>query len=244
MINSTLRALIVDDDPTARERLRFLLAEHPEINVAGEASSVATAMALCRDLHPNLIFLDVDMPGGNGFSLLEKLDPLPSVIFVTAYDAFAVRAFEVNAVDYLLKPISPRRLADAIQRLIHEPPRTQTIPYRTTDRVFLPHGRGYRIVFISDICGIEARENYTEVLLVDGTHVLMRRPLLEWDQRLPKSLFFSPHRSLIVNLKAVHNVVLESRARLSFKLQGRDRAFVMGQRPAARLRRALRLASE
>ena len=101
-----LRALIVDDEAPARELLRALLAVHTNVEVVGEACSVSTAATLCGDLQPNLIFLDVQMPGGDGFSLLGKLDPLPAIIFVTGYDKFAVRAFEVNAVDYLLKPVS------------------------------------------------------------------------------------------------------------------------------------------
>jgi len=240
MNDTTLRALIVDDDATARERMRFLLCSHPEIRVIGEANSVTNAVALCNDLHPQLIFLDVEMPGGDGFSLLDKLDPLPAVIFATAFDAFAVRAFEVNAVDYLLKPINPQRLSDAIRRLIYEPPRTQTLPYRANDRVFLPHGRKKRVVFLPDIVGIEALDNYTKVHLADGTQIVMRQSLLEWNDRLPKEMFFSPTRSLIVNLQAVHDVVMESRSQISFRLQGHDRIFTVGQRPAARLRRALR----
>ena len=125
----TLRALIVDDEVPAREHLTQLLECHCNVKIVGEANSVATAAALCRDLQPNLIFLDVQMPGGDGFSLLSKLDPLPAIIFVTGYDEYAVRAFEVNAVDYLIKPVNPHRLADALERIIHAPPQTQTKPF-------------------------------------------------------------------------------------------------------------------
>ena len=102
MSEDTLRSLIVDDEVPAREHLMQLLECHCNVKIVGEANSVATAAALSRDLQPNLIFLDVKLPGGDGFSLLSKLDPLPAIIFVTGYDEFAVRAFEVNAVDYLL----------------------------------------------------------------------------------------------------------------------------------------------
>ena len=92
------------------------------MKIVGEANSAANAAALCSDLQPNLIFLDVQMPGGDGFFLLSRLDPLPAIIFVTGYDEYAVRAFEVNAVDYLIKPVNPQHLADTLQRIIHAPP--------------------------------------------------------------------------------------------------------------------------
>lgn len=240
MTGTILHALIVDDDPNARERLRFLLASHSEIRVVGEADSVTNAAALCNDLHPQLIFLDVEMPGGDGFSLFYKIDPLPAVIFITAYDEFAVRAFEVNAVDYLLKPVNPLRLSDAIRRLIYEPPRIQTAPFRPNDRVFLPHDRKSRVVHLPDISGVKAQENYTDVLIADGSTVFMRRTISEWGARLPKSLFFCAHRSLIVNLQAVEDVLLVSRNELTFRLNGHAGIFSLGREAGTRLRKALR----
>jgi len=236
-----LRALLVDDDAPARERLRNLLTSHHDVKVVGEANSAANAAALCADLQPNLIFLDVEMPKGDGFSLLEKLEPVPAVIFVTAYDQYAVRAFEVNAVDYLLKPVNPRRLSDALQRIFHAPPSTQRKPYLPNDRIFLRQEKKTRVVFIPDISGIKAEENYTDVYLADGSKIFMRQRLSEWEECLPAPMFFSPHRSLIVNLRTIHDVVLESRDRISFKLQGHEKVFSIGQRPAAALRQAMRL---
>lgn len=240
-MNPILRALIVDDDAPARERLRNLLTSHHDVKVVGEANSAANAAALCADLHPNLIFLDVEMPKGDGFSLLEKLEPLPAIIFVTAYDEYAVRAFEVNAVDYLLKPVNPVRLSDALQRIIHVPPTTQNRPFLATDRIFLRHGKKTRVVFIPDISGIKAEENYSDVYLADGSKIFMRRMISEWEECLPTPLFCSPHRSLIVNLRTIHDVVLESRDRISFKLLGHEKVFSIGQRSAAALRQAMRL---
>ena len=240
MTDGTLRALIVDDDVAARERLRFLLASHPEIRVVGEANSVANSVTLCNDLNPQLIFLDVEMPGGDGFSLLSKVDPLPAVIFVTAYDEFAVRAFDVNAVDYLLKPVNPIRLSDAIRRVIHEPPQIQTVPFRPDDRIFLPHDGKNRVVHLPDISGIKAEGNYTSVLIADGSTVFMRRSISEWESRLPAVLFSSPHRSLIVNLQAVEDVIRESRDELTFRLKGQPELFSLGRDAGAQLLKALR----
>ena len=241
MSEEPLRALIVDDDAPAREHLRLLLECHCNVKVLGEANSVAHAASLSRDLRPNLIFLDVQMPGGDGFSLLARLDPLPAVIFVTGYDEYAVRAFEVNAVDYLLKPVSPDRLADALQRILHVPPQTERKPFLPDDRIFLRNGRRTRVVYISEISGIKAEENYTDVLIADGSTVFKRRQISEWEELLPNPPFFSPHRSLIVNLQAVGDLVLESRAEIFFKLEGHSNPFRLGQRPAARLCKALRL---
>lgn len=240
MTETSFPTLIVDDDATARERLRWLLGSHSEIRVVGEANSVANAVALCNDLHPQLIFLDVEMSGGNGFSLLNKLDQSPAIIFVTAFNEFAVRAFEVNAVDYLLKPVNPIRLTEAIQRIIYEPPRAQTAPFRPNDQVFLPHDRRTRVVHLPDISGIKAKENYTEVLIADGSTVFMRRTISDWEFRLPKALFFCPHRSLIVNLHAVEDVILESRNELLFRLRGHKDPFSLGREAGGRLRKALR----
>jgi two-component system, LytTR family, response regulator len=236
-----LRALIVDDEASAREHLVQLLECHYNMKVVGEANSAAHAAVLCSDLQPNLIFLDVQMPGGDGFSLLSKLDPLPAIIFVSGYDEYAVRAFEVNAVDYLIKPVNPQRLADALQRIIHAPPQTERKPFLPDDRIFLRDGKRVRVVYVSQISGIKAEENYTDVLIADGSTVFIRRAISEWDELLPKPPFFTAHRSLIVNLQAVSDLVLETRAEVHFKLEGHPSPFRLGQRSAARLRKALRL---
>ena len=136
-----------------------------------------------------------------------------------------MRAFEVNALDYLLKPVNPHRLADALQRIIHAPPRTPRKPFLPDDWIFLRTGKTARVVYVSHISGIKAEENYTDVLVADGSTVFMRRTISEWEELLPKPPFFTPHRSLIVNLQAVGDLVLQSRAEVSFKLEGRPHSF-------------------
>jgi two-component system, LytTR family, response regulator len=172
---------------------------------------------------------------------LSKLDPLPAIIFVTGYDEYAVRAFEVNAVDYLIKPVNPHRLADALERIVQAPPQTERKPFRPDDQIFLRTGKRARVVYVSQISGIKAEENYTDVLIDDGGTVFMRRTISEWEEVLPKPPFFTAHRSLIVNLQAVGNLVLESRAEIFFKLEGHAHPFRLGQRSAVRLRKALKL---
>lgn len=111
-------ALIIDDERLARNELRKLLMSHPEIEIAGEASNADEALKLIHELSPDVIFLDIQMPAKTGFELLQELDRTPEVIFTTAHDEYALKAFEVNAFDYLLKPIDPKRLSDAVQKLI------------------------------------------------------------------------------------------------------------------------------
>ncbi len=240
MNRQTLQALIVDDHADARNRLRQLLERHLDVRVIGEAERVPDAVALCNDLHPNLIFLDIELRGETGFSLLEKLDPLPAVIFVTGYSEYAVRAFEVNAVDYLLKPVDPRRLSDAIERIHQSPPRTQSKPFAPNDPIILEWDKKARVIFVSQIVGIIAAENYTEVFIADGSMVFMRRQISKWEELLPESLFLCPYRSLIVNLKAVRNLTLKFRDKITFLLEAHDREFELGGKPATRLRQALR----
>lgn len=235
-----LRALIVDDEPPCRELLQELLADHPNVRVVGEASSVATAAALCADLRPNLIFLDVEMTYGTGFELLPHLDPVPAVIFVTAYDQYACRAFEVNAIDYLTKPVHPDRLANALERISHQPRSTHTTPLLESDRIFLRSDSQAQFVFVTEISGIEAEENYSRVHLFNGTTKMIRRGMTEWERILPSSSFLRTHRSLIVNLQAVKKVVMEARDELTLELTGFREPLRLGRRASVRLRRSLR----
>lgn len=240
MNQTLLKALIVEDHEDARIHLRNLLFSRKDVTVIGEAEDVSSAAKLYEDLQPNLIFLDIELGPENGFTLLEKLDPLPSIIFTTGFSEYAVRAFEVNAIDYLLKPIDPRRLSDAIERIHQAPPRVQNQPYASDDPILLEDGRRGRVIFVSQIVGITAEENYTEVLIADGTHMLVRRQISKWEELLPKPLFQSPHRSLIVNLKAIRNFTVVAREKTTFRLEAHERDFALGRLSAARLRRALR----
>jgi len=240
-MQTVLRALIVDDEAPARELLQDLLAVHRNVKVVGETNCAAAAVSLFTDLHPDLIFLDVQMPKGDGFSILPKLQPLPAVIFVTAYDQFAVRAFEVNAVDYLLKPVRPERLANALQRIGHSPRPVQAGPFLHGDQIFLRSDSGTRLVFVTEISGIEAEGNYTRVHLADGSSTFIRRGIAEWESLLPKPFFLRADRSLIIHLQAVTKVVLESRRdHLAVEVQGFEASISLSHRAAVRLRRALR----
>jgi len=235
-----LRAVIVDDETPAREVLQELLLDHPNVKVVGEAGSVATAAKLCMDLRPNLVFLDIEMRDGDGFDLLPKLDPIPAIIFVTAYDQFAVRAFEVNAVDYLVKPVHPERLAHSLQRIVRQPPPVRAEPLTEDDRIFLKSDSTCRMVFVTEIAGIEAEENYSKVHLTDGGSILMRRSMSEWERILPGQHFVRVHRSVILNIGAVRKVVMNGRDELTVEIAGFPAPLQLGRRSAARIRQLLR----
>jgi two-component system LytT family response regulator len=256
---TTLRALLVDDEPSARERLARLLAEHPHVTVVGEAPSVAAAAPLCRSASPDIVFLDVQLRTGSGFELLPHLTPATAVVFVTAYDEFAVRAFEVNALDYLLKPVHPDRLFRALQRLDASisksaprddedasvatsratPPVAQPVPLRESDLVALRDERGLRMVPLRRITHIEAEENYTRVHVANEPPAFVRRTMLEWDRLLPEREFLRVSRSLVVQLAAVREIRSESRDVARVQLAGQPDALTVARRPSARIRQAL-----
>lgn len=240
------RALLVDDEPPARDVLRRLLAPHAaRVEIVGEARSVADAAEKCTQLRPDLIFLDVQMPRHDGFALLPRLaPPLPAVIFVTAYDTFAVRAFEVNAVDYLLKPVVPERLARALARLAPPAtPKPEEPPVPTvlaaSDTVFLRSDTTLRTAPVSAITHIEAEENYTRVHLADGAAILIRRAIGEWEKLLPAELFIRVERSLILNRAAVRHLEIVSRDIAHAHLAGRTTPLVLARRASLRLRQSL-----
>jgi two-component system, LytTR family, response regulator len=233
------RALIVDDEAPARELLRALLACHRNVDVVGEADCATDAASLYMDLRPDIVFLDVQMPDGDGFSLLPKLRPIPAVIFVTAYDKFAVRAFEVNAVDYLLKPVRAERLADALQRIEHLPSPARGGPYSHDDRIFLRSDSEMRLVFVTQIAGIKADGNYTRVHLTDGSSAFIRRGITQWERLLPVPYFLRVDRSLILHLRAVRRLVIAADHDAA-EVEGLGSPTILSQRASSRLRRALR----
>jgi two-component system LytT family response regulator len=207
-MSEVLRALIVDDERLARRELRAMLGEHPRIAVAGEAEGVDEAAALIEAERPDVVFLDVQMPGQSGFDLIERMPRMPSVVFVTAYDAYAIRAFEVNALDYLLKPVHPDRLCAAVERLLagRRAERRESERLRPDDRVFLDLGERSCFLEVSAIVCIEAAADHTEVLVADGRRLLVPRSLRAWETRLPERRFVRAHRAAIVNLDHVERV--------------------------------------
>jgi two-component system LytT family response regulator len=200
------RALIIDDERLARNELRRLLKAHPAVTVVGEAANAGQARDAIAAHWPDLLFLDIQMPGETGFDLLASLDTAPAVIFTTAYDAYALRAFEVNALDYLLKPIEPDRLAAALEK-IHEPPeeppRSNDSPLLTEeDRVFVKDGERMWFVRLGDVRLFESEGNYTRLYF--GTEKpLVYRSLSYLEDRLDPRAFFRASRKHIITLRWV-----------------------------------------
>jgi two-component system LytT family response regulator len=200
-----LRALIIDDEAHARSDLRLLLAAHASVTVVGEAATVTTAQTLLATAEYEVVFLDVQLFGGSGFDLVPFVRTGARVVFVTAFNDHALRAFEVNALDYLLKPVKPERLAASLERIARPADSTPPIVLglRRDGKVQLSDGQRTRFVAVADICWIESEENYSRVQLVDGGQMLVRRPLKSWEQALPTPPFHRVHRTRIVNLALV-----------------------------------------
>ena len=229
-----IRTVIVDDEPPARERLPTLLAAHPEVKIVGEAGDVATAKEVCAREAPDLVLLDIHLPRSSGFDLVPQLHGAPSVIFVTAYDHYAVKAFEVHALDYLLKPVHPDRLAAALARIPTKDPAQSG-----SNRVALSEDRGIRLVPTQSITHIQAVDNYTNVHLQDGPAAFIRRSLSGWEKVLPHDQFLRIDRSLLVRLGAVESLVSESRDSSMLHLTGHQEPILLGRRAALLLRRAV-----
>ncbi len=236
-----LRALIVDDERLARKDLRTLLMDVPTVEVAGEADSVSSAVAMIAEIDPDLIFLDIQMPGESGFDLLERTDLRARVIFVTAFDEYAIRAFEVDAVDYLLKPVSPQRLAAAIERLDRKtaPPNGSRRTLSFEDTLFLSINNHLKFVKVSTIQCIQAAADYSEIMLSDGKRGLVQKSMAEWEQRLPAAQFCRIHRSTIINLQAVGRVEEWFGDSYHVYLAGVESPLVMSRRYAVRLKERL-----
>lgn len=213
-----IRALLIDDEPPGRDALRALLAAHPGFVVTAEAGTLASAReALARDDY-DLVFLDIQLRGGTGFDLVPHVRAGAKIIFVTAFDAHALRAFEVNALDYLLKPVAPQRLAHALARLEHSPAPSAP-PFSSDDRVLLRLGSGHeRFVLLTDIRLIVSCENYSEVTVGGGEHFLVRKTMKAWETSLPPSHFLRVHRTAIVNVAHITRIdrVTEATSRLYF----------------------------
>lgn len=222
-----MKALLVDDERLARNELRRLLAAHADIEIAGEAVDADDAAAKVKALKPDLLFLDVQMPGADGFSLLEQLEPpLPLVIFTTAYDEFAVKAFEFNALDYLLKPVDPNRLVAALEKIRLPGGAAPLDPagpaaHRLTpeDKVFVREGDRCWFVPVKSIRLLESEGNYTRLHFDDQKPQLFRS-LTAMEERLDARHFFRANRKQVINLAWVEGIEPWFSGGLLVKLKG------------------------
>jgi len=209
-MTAVLRVLIVDDAQLARQELRTLLSALPWVQCVGEADDVPAAREAIAALAPDLVLLDVQMPSGTGFDVLDGLERVPSVVFVTAYDTYAVRAFRANALDYLVKPVEAPRLLEALERARHhaaldtEPP-TVHGTLGAQDQVFVREGERCWFVSIAEIRRLVVDGNYTRLWFRDQ-NALLARSLSALEARLPSDLFFRANRNTLVNLRRIRAV--------------------------------------
>lgn len=208
------RAIIIDDERLARNELRKLLSEHAEVEIVAEAANANEGIEKINELQPDLIFLDIQMPGKTGFDMLSELERSPAVIFTTAYDEFAIKAFEFNALDYLLKPIEPKRLSDALHKLDNgeerefpsgEQPHVNRGVLSDNDQVFVKDGERCWFVKLADIRLFESVGNYAKVYFSNNKPLILKS-LNALEERLDEKVFFRANRKHIVNLRMIEKV--------------------------------------
>jgi two-component system LytT family response regulator len=232
-----MRVLIVDDEHLARQAMRRLLADHPEVEIVGEAETIEQAVAAIRQTQPYLVFLDIELGGGDGFDLLTELEQPPVVVFVTAYAEYAVEAFEVNAVDYLLKPVAPERLAESLARaerqlgLASPSVKPRVIALRTPKQtVLVPAG---------EIAALRADGDFTHAFVAGRPVVMIWRTLSHFEDLLPSPPFLRLSRSLMINRDRLRKIEAPSRDSAQVTLDGVAEPMVLGRTAASRLRDAL-----
>lgn len=232
-----MRVLIIDDEPLARSAMRRLLVVHPAVEIVGEADSIDQAISAIERTRPQLVFLDIELGGGDGFDLLAALERPPIVVFVTAYAEHAVEAFAVDAVDYLLKPVAPERLAESLARVERQlaqnalPAGPGVIELRTPKRTVLAQP--------AEIVALRADGDFTRVHVADQPEVMIWRTLAHFESLLPSPPFLRLGRSLIINRDRLRNIETQSRSSARVTLQGMAEALILGRTAAAKLREAL-----
>ena len=240
------KAIIVDDEKLARLDLRNVLSSFDEIEIIGEANNVSSAELLINKLHPNLVFLDIQLRGELGFSLLDKIDfsqkiafPELDFVFVTAYDKYAFRAFDVNALDYLLKPVSTERIRQMIDKLSYRRVSNSDHSHQLNydDVIFLLLNTKYSFLKISSIIAITSNADYTFIYTDDKTRSVTRKTMKEWESRLPEDNFCRIHRETIVNLSYLSNMGSWLSKSNKVFLDGFDEPFLISRRYAAKIKK-------
>lgn len=226
-----MKAIIIDDERLARAELRKLLQEFPEIEIVDEAANAEEGLQKIESHNPDLVFLDIQMPGKTGFDMLSELDQAPQVIFTTAYDEYALKAFEVNALDYLLKPVEPKRLADAVEKLKRNGNSAMEKAIHTSepsgvlgenDQVFVKDGERCWFVKLSDVRLFESVGNYAKVFFSTNKPLILKS-LNALEERLDDKVFFRANRKHIVNLRLIDKIEPYFNGGLLLELKGGEK---------------------
>lgn len=238
MTSKIFQALIVDDEIHAQEDLEAVIDKVGGIDIIGKARNLEVARSLILEHNPNLIFLDINLPGETGFELLNDISPKVKVIFVTAFEEFAVKAFEVDAQDYLLKPVSTTRLQNTLKRIragqISEQPSSPSLGIG--DSMFVKLNSNYRFLKLSDILVIEAADYYSKLYLKNGDEGLVHKSLKTWEKLLPESHFQRIHRSHIICIDEVRNILPWFNKSYKIYINNIDLPFVLSRRYFAKIR--------
>lgn len=236
-----LKALIIDDEWLIRSDIIRLLSDYPEIDIIGEAAYVSDAVELIEQHKPDVIFLDIELSGETGFDLLEQANINCDVIFVTAFNQYAIRAFDVNALDYLLKPIQPERFAKTIQRLLKREPVKPAQKKKVTleDVVYVMIKGSLRFLKISKLRSVTAQGNYTNIIYDECKKDLVAKTLTDWEEILPDKFFVRIHRSTIINFEYVHKIEKRKNQTQLVYMKGIEKPFQMSRRYASKLKKKL-----
>lgn len=236
-----MRVAVIDDEPLAREGLRRALAAMPGVEVVGEAGSVREAVRVVEEKRPDGVFLDIQMPGATGFDLLARLDPAPRVVFVTAHSGHAVRAFEVDAVDYVLKPVEPGRLAKAVARLRAAVGGRdgEAVPFDVDDRLCLRTPERTFVTRIEDVVCLRADGDFCRFFLADGQSPFICRPLGSFLESLPDPPILRLDRSVAINVRRIRRLERAGGHAVRLWMDGLPEPIALGRSAAVRLRGAL-----
>ena len=239
-----LRVVIVDDEHLARQAMRRLLVAHPDVEIGGEAESLAGAIDLFGRTRPQLLFLDIELGGGDGFDLLAALEPPPIVVFVTAYPQYAADAFAVEAADYLLKPVEPERLAQSLDRVRRRLAQAHGLQapgpaQGAAGLIELKTPRRTVLAAPGEIAALRADGDFTRVLLADRPEVMIWRTLAHFESLLPAPPFLRLGRSLIINRDRLRSIEAASREGAQITLLGIAEPLPLGRTAIQRLREAL-----
>ena len=241
-----MKAIIVDDERFVREDLKEMLSLYTNVAVVGEAETISSAIALLSEVEPDVVFLDIQLRGGSGFDIVPHIHPTIDIIFFTSHDEYAVRAFEANALDYLLKPVAPERLSASLDRArknrSNRRPSSVSVagPLNEDDRIFIRTDREQRFILLNSIVAVISEGgNYTTVLLENNARYLVRRSLKEWKKILPVSTFIRIHRSTIVNLNRIRQFVKGKNGKYHVQMVGYGGPLKVSRRKVPRLKEKL-----